>query len=88
MSSKKSRQEIMEERLQDALKPEFLQIENQSALHKGHAGDDGTGETHYKILISSNELKALSRLQQHRKVFDSLGADIARDTHSISITVK
>ncbi len=88
MTEYTSRQKIMEDRLRASLQIEFLQIENQSAHHHGHAGDDGSGESHYKITISSPDLNDMNRLQQHRKIFDLLGANITKQTHSISIKIK
>lgn len=88
MSLHQTKQEIMRERLQKGLSPKFLHIENQSALHSGHMGDDGTGETHYKITISSEHLDTLSRLQQHKLILKFLGTEITSNTHSISIKVK
>ncbi len=78
----------MEARIRTALTPEFLLIENQSASHKGHSGDDGSGESHYRITINCSKLTGKSRLAQHRHVFDVLGKDIVQKTHSISINIK
>lgn len=88
MTEEKSKQKIMEERLRGALNISFLQIENQSALHSGHMGDDGSGESHYKIKLDSSDLQSLSRLAKHRKVLEILGDDITGHTHSISLNIK
>ena len=43
----------IKERLEASLAPSELVVTNQSHLHAGHAGDDGSGESHFKIEISS-----------------------------------
>ena len=36
---------------------ETIEIINQSSYKKHHAGDDGSGETHYDIVIISNDFE-------------------------------
>ncbi|MCB9964045.1 MAG: BolA/IbaG family iron-sulfur metabolism protein [Rhodospirillales bacterium] len=66
---------------------ELLSVENQSALHKGHAGDDGSGESHIFVTIKSPDLKLGTRLENHRKVIDIIGKDIVSTTHALSIKI-
>ncbi|MFT5744639.1 MAG: BolA protein, partial [Paracoccaceae bacterium] len=42
--------------LTDALAPDALEVVNESHLHAGHAGDDGSGESHWRIVISAPAL--------------------------------
>ena len=35
------------------LSPQALEVINESALHSGHAGDDGSGESHWRIVIKA-----------------------------------
>lgn len=85
MTKNISKEDLMKKRLHDSLDIQFLEIDNQSAKHLGHAGDDGTGESHYLITISCENLNDLTRIQRHRKVFEIIGSDIVEATHSISI---
>lgn len=76
-------QEILA-RLTAAFSPTVLRVENQSAQHAGHAGDDGTGESHFAIHIRAPDLAPLSRLARHRAVHAALG-DLTTRIHAIAI---
>lgn len=82
-----NRQDRMKTLLENEFSPEFLDVINQSHLHAGHAGDDGTGETHYKIIITADSLKTLSRVEQHRKINQALAAEFAAGLHALSLKV-
>jgi BolA protein len=88
MTEKITKDMLIEQRLRKALHIDFLQIKNESAKHAGHAGDNGSGESHYVITISAQELNALPRLQRHRKVLEILGPNITKETHSISLNIR
>ena len=40
-------------RLAAALAPVALIVSNDSASHHGHAGDDGSGESHFSVTVTS-----------------------------------
>ncbi|HPD82849.1 MAG: BolA family protein [Alphaproteobacteria bacterium] len=75
------------EKLEQALLPSLLVVENQSALHHGHAGDDGSGESHFHIIIQSEGLDGLSRVAKERKIYSVL-ADEMKLIHALSIAIK
>ena len=39
------------EKLSEAFRPTRLEVVNESHRHAGHAGDDGSGESHFAVLI-------------------------------------
>ena len=57
------RKKEMEKHLTASLQPSVLKITNRSSAHAGHAGDDGTGQTHYLLKISSDLFKGKSRIE-------------------------
>jgi BolA family transcriptional regulator, general stress-responsive regulator len=61
-----------------------LRVQNESARHAGHAGDDGTGESHFSIFIRAPELAAMTRLARHRAINAALG-DLTARIHAIAI---
>jgi BolA protein len=71
-------------RLTEAFAPERLEVVNESHRHAGHAGDDGTGESHFRILIRAPALAALSRIDRHRAVNRALG-DLTRRVHALAL---
>jgi BolA protein len=77
-------QETMRRRLTEALAPERLEVVNESHLHAGHAGDDGTGESHWRVVIRSRAFAGRSRLQRHRMVHAALG-DVMGTIHALSM---
>jgi BolA protein len=61
-----------------------LRVQNDSASHAGHAGDDGTGESHFSIFIRAPELAAMTRIARHRAINAALG-DLTTRIHAIAI---
>ena len=78
---------IIENKLQEALTPSHLEVINESHLHAGHAGDDGSGESHFRIVISFDKFEDLSRVNKERAVYGAL-ADEMKIIHALSIQIK
>ncbi|WP_136644382.1 BolA family transcriptional regulator [Tabrizicola sp. YIM 78059] len=76
----------IERRLMAAFKPSVLEIVNESRRHAGHAGDDGSGESHFRIVIRAPALAAMSRVNRHRAVQRALG-DLNSRIHAISLDI-
>lgn len=78
----------IEKRLRAALAPVRLAVINDSARHHGHAGDDGSGESHFTVEIEAEAFAGLSRLERQRAVNAALG-DLMRDrVHALAIRAK
>ncbi|WEK47683.1 MAG: BolA family transcriptional regulator [Candidatus Andeanibacterium colombiense] len=78
-------QREMEELLQHAFIPSRLAVMNDSAKHHGHSGDDGSGESHFSIVIESAAFTGKSRVERQRMVNRALG-DIPGDrVHALAI---
>jgi len=73
--------------LEAAFAPVTLEVVNQSLLHKGHAGDDGSGESHWAVTIAAPALAAMSRIERHRAVHAALGPAIMGRIHALSLDV-
>lgn len=74
--------------LNDNLQPTHLEVINESHLHAGHAGDDGSGESHWRLVIAAPGLDGQSRLARHRAVHAALGPDIIGRLHALAITFR
>lgn len=73
-------------RLVEALKPERLEVINESHLHAGHQpGFDGEGESHLRIRIVASAFSAMTRLQRHRTISDLVQPEIERGLHALAI---
>lgn len=78
----------IEQRLHAALSPEELNVINDSAKHHGHAGDDGSGESHFTVEITCAAFAGQSRLTRQRMVNKALG-DLMRDkVHAMAIKAR
>ena len=81
----------LETEIRDALgslSPQHLEVINESALHSGHAGDDGSGESHWRIVIKAPALDDMSRIARHRAIHAALGADIIGRIHALAIDIQ
>ncbi|HEU0097159.1 MAG TPA: BolA family protein [Allosphingosinicella sp.] len=75
----------IEQRLRAALAPTRLVVTNDSARHRGHAGDDGSGESHFSVEVESRRFAGMSRVERQRAVNRAL-ADLLRDhVHALAI---
>ena len=72
-------------KLEAALSPLALDIEDESAKHAGHAGAREGGETHYRIRIVSESFAGLSRVQRQRKVYAAVAEELAERVHALSL---
>ncbi|MBA3910266.1 MAG: BolA family transcriptional regulator [Rhodobacter sp.] len=76
----------IEARLRGAFSPERLEVTNESHRHAGHAGDDGSGESHFHILIRAGAFAPMSRVARHRAVQQALG-DLNQRIHAIALDI-
>jgi BolA protein len=76
----------IEARLTAAFSPDQLEVVNESHRHAGHAGDDGSGESHFRILIRAGAFAPMSRVARHRAVHQALG-DLNQRVHAIALDV-
>jgi len=78
----------IEEILQKQFQIDFLEVVNNSHLHAGHLGDNGTGNTHFKIEIKARELEGLSKINAHRAINKAVGKLFEKGLHALEIKVK
>ena len=76
---------IIADRLRAALDPSQLSVVNDSHHHAGHMGDDGTGETHFSVMIESPRFAGLSRVARQRLVNAALADLLATRIHALAI---
>lgn len=75
----------MEALLQQAFAPTELQVVDDSESHRGHAGFQEGGESHFNVRIRSSAFKGQSRLARHRAVHAALGADVIGRIHALAL---
>ena len=78
----------IERLLRHALSPTALEVIDESADHIGHAGSNGRGAgTHFRVRIASSQFVGLSRVSQHRRVYDSLQGLMDVGLHALAIEI-
>lgn len=75
-------------RLRAALDPVRLAVSNDSAQHRGHLGDDGTGESHFTVEIESVAFAGLSRVARQRLVNAALAELLRTRIHALAIRAR
>lgn len=75
----------IESLLRTGLNPTRLDIINDSAHHAGHAGDDGSGESHFTVVIESAAFAGKSRLARQRMVLGALGDIPGGRVHALAM---
>ena len=72
--------------LQQALQPVFLQVNDDSASHAGHAGSNGSlYGTHFSLHIRAACFAGLTPVARHRLVYDALRDLMPRGIHALAI---
>ena len=72
-------------RLTAALAPVALVVSNDSASHHGHAGDDGSGESHFSVTVTSAAFVGKNRVERQRLVNHALGDLMQARVHAMAI---
>tara|TARA_B100001093_G_scaffold93989_1_gene86151 strand:+ start:232 stop:492 length:261 start_codon:yes stop_codon:yes gene_type:complete len=76
----------IKKKLQDQINIEDIKIEDKSFLHKNHPGNL-EGKFHLKIIIKSDQLKKISRIESNKKVFKILDKELKSFIHSLQILI-
>lgn len=65
--------------------PEHFELINESHKHVGHAGDDGSGQTHYILIVVSDRFLGRARLECQRMVMDALKTLFDKGLHAVQL---
>jgi BolA protein len=71
--------------LRQSLKTTEVEVEDESALHVGHAGA-ASGGGHYHVTVVSPLFEGKSRVERHRMVYDSLATEMRHAIHALALT--
>mgnify|MGYP001200802413 CR=1 FL=1 len=75
-------------RLDEAFAPELLEVIDESAQHKGHAGARPGGESHFRVIIEAGVFLGKSRIEQHRMVTAVLADLMDNPIHALALTAR
>jgi BolA protein len=72
-------------KLDEAFAPTRLEVQDDSAKHKGHSGAREGGESHFSVRIVSARFEGLSRVARQRLVNAVLAEELAGPVHALAI---
>ncbi|MBO9446496.1 BolA family protein [Ruegeria sp. R14_0] len=73
-------------RLQTAFDPRELEVVDDSESHRGHAGFQEGGESHFNVRIRASAFEGQSRVARHRAVHKALG-DVVPRIHALALDI-
>ncbi len=76
----------VKKKLLNQINIENIKIEDKSFLHKNHKGNQ-KGKYHLKLIISSQELKKLNKIESNKKIYKILNQELKEFIHSIQILI-
>ncbi|MGD8112324.1 transcriptional regulator BolA [Vibrio sp. TRT 21S02] len=74
-------QEVIESKINTALKPSHLEVLNESYMHNVPSGS----ESHFKVIIVSDEFEEKRLIARHRMVNQILADELAHHIHALAI---
>ena len=78
---------IIKKKLEKNILLDKVIIEDKSFLHKNHPGNQ-KGKFHLKIIIESNELVLMNKIDSNKKIYKILEKEMKDYIHSIQILVR
>lgn len=77
----------IEARLREAFAPLALEVVDDSARHRGHAGAS-SGAGHFRVVLVSERFRGASRLARHRMVYDALAGELRDEIHALELSTR
>jgi BolA protein len=75
-------------KLTEALQPAQLTIVDDSDRHRGHAGHDGRGESHFTVTVVATAFEGKSRPERHRLVYGTLEEELRDRVHALALSLR
>ena len=73
-------EEQIKHKLKSHLDTALLEVVNESSFHQGPAN----AETHFRVLVVSQDFEGLSTVQRHQKVYRILAEELKGPVHAFS----
>ena len=74
-------------KLEAAFSPSALSVQDESEQHRGHAGYQEGGESHFNVMMRAEELGAMNRVARHRAVHKALGPELVARIHALALDI-
>jgi BolA family transcriptional regulator, general stress-responsive regulator len=79
--------EEIRSRLEAEFRPTRLDVVDESEQHRGHAGWQEGGESHFRVTITSPAFGPMTRIERHRAVHEALGRDLVGRIHALALKI-
>ncbi len=76
--------ELIKQKLNEALKPDLIEIIDDSAAHAGHVGAK-KGGGHFNVTIVAKIFDDKSLVQRHQLIYQALGDLMKNEIHALGI---
>ena len=73
------------QKLEAALQPAMLEIDDDSRRHAGHMGARPEGETHFNLRIIAAAFAGRSRLERQRMIYELLAEEMRTRIHALAL---
>jgi len=80
-------QDEIKNRLQEAFACHVLEVIDESDDHRGHAGYQEGGQSHFRVRMNAPEFAPMSRIKRHRAVHAAIGPDIIARIHALALEI-
>ena len=71
--------------MQNAFNIARLEVTDESEQHRGHAGYQEGGQSHFHVLIRAEDFVGQSRIARHRAIHSALGPVLIGKIHALSL---
>jgi BolA family transcriptional regulator, general stress-responsive regulator len=68
------------------LAPAEVLVDDESALHAGHAGSREGG--HFRVHVVSERFRGLTRVARHRLIYQAVAALMGRGVHALAVNAR
>lgn len=78
-------EEIIKAKIEASLSSTYVEVINESHKHAGHMGDDGSGETHFRLMVVSSAFENKNRIERHRTIHAILENELQNKIHALAL---
>ena len=76
----------VKKKIRDNISLEKIDVEDKTFLHKNHESHE-IGKFHLKLIITSLELKKMSKIESTKRIYNVLEKELKIHIHSIQILI-
>lgn len=82
-----SKRQQIEDQLAKAFATRALEVIDDTESHRGHAGFTEGVESHFNVMIRSQDFAGMNRLARHRAIHTALGPALIASIHALALDV-